>query len=293
MRRILAFLAALGVIAAPANALANPAEGTPGETDDMVSVTPASTEAWPLRDLTTDRPDVTESPFTVDAGHIQIETTLFGYSRSRADSAGAVTDTYEFATSNLRIGVTESFELDLVWQPYGIADRRGSGEPRATGIGSVTLRAKFNLWGNDGTAAPGDTALALLPYVTLPTDRDNGISDTEPGFGLIVPLAIDLGDGFGLGINGAAIFAREDGRGTYDASVLTSASLGWGWTGRLGSYAEVVWETSRRGEGDIVTLDTGVTYALRDNWQIDAGVNIGATRAADAVAPFIGISARF
>src|SRR5690606_6853586 len=32
-----------------------------------------------LRDLTTDRPDMTESPFTVDAGRVQTETNLFGY----------------------------------------------------------------------------------------------------------------------------------------------------------------------------------------------------------------------
>ena len=38
-----------------------------------------------LRDLTTDRPDITESPFTVDAARIQIETNLFGYFRSRPD----------------------------------------------------------------------------------------------------------------------------------------------------------------------------------------------------------------
>ncbi len=41
-----------------------------------------------LRDMTTDRPDTTESPFTVDAGHIQIETNLFGYARSRPDEDG-------------------------------------------------------------------------------------------------------------------------------------------------------------------------------------------------------------
>lgn len=41
-----------------------------------------------LRDLTTDRPDTTESPFTIDAGHVQIETNLFGYSRSRGDARG-------------------------------------------------------------------------------------------------------------------------------------------------------------------------------------------------------------
>ena len=45
-----------------------------------------------LRDLTTDRPDATETPFTVDAGHIQFETSLFGHLRSRPDVDGTVTD---------------------------------------------------------------------------------------------------------------------------------------------------------------------------------------------------------
>ena len=33
-----------------------------------------------LRELTTDRPDKTESPYTVDAGHVQIEADLVNYS---------------------------------------------------------------------------------------------------------------------------------------------------------------------------------------------------------------------
>jgi hypothetical protein len=57
-----------------------------------------------LRDMTTDRPDTTESPFTVDAGHMQVETNLFAYARSRPDADGTVTDSYEFATSNVRMG---------------------------------------------------------------------------------------------------------------------------------------------------------------------------------------------
>src|SRR5262249_19749879 len=74
-----------------------------------------------LREMTTDRPDLTESPFTVDAGHVQFETTLVGYSRSAPDQAHTVTDEFEFATTNMRIGITNSTELSLVWQPYGTA----------------------------------------------------------------------------------------------------------------------------------------------------------------------------
>lgn len=287
MRRTLA----LPALSASFCALFVAAPAAAGEDAEPVAV--GTAEAGGLRELTTDRPDVTESPFTADAGHIQIETTLLGYTRSRRDASGLVTDTYEFATSNLRIGLTDGLEVDVVWQPYGIADQRGGG-PVSRGIGSVDLRAKLNLLGNDGLAAPGDTALALLPYVTLPAGGDNGIGDREVAFGLIVPLAIELGDGFGLGLNAAANFTRAADDPTYDAAVLTSASLSYAWTDRLGTYAEAVWEFSRaQGEGDVITLDTGVTYALGENWQLDAGINIGATRAADTIAPFIGISARF
>src|SRR5438093_6841318 len=44
-----------------------------------------------LRELSTDRPDKTESPYTVDAGHFQIEMDLVSYSRDRDTHAGADT----------------------------------------------------------------------------------------------------------------------------------------------------------------------------------------------------------
>ena len=296
MRRpifLLTSLAACCVGLAAAPAAASGDDTAEAETAPAPETQDAADDRAALRDLTTDRPDVTESPYTVDAGHIQIETTLLGYTRSRRDAAGHVTDSYEFATSNLRVGLTDRLEFDVVWQPYGIADQRAGGST-ARGIGSVDLRAKFNLWGNDGLAKPGDTALALLPYVTLPTDGDNGIGESEVAFGLIVPLAIELGDGFGLGLNAAVGFTRAADDPTYDAAVLTSASLAYEWTARLGTYAEAVWEFSRAGaEGDVVTLDTGFTYGLGKDLQLDAGINIGVTRAADPIAPFIGITARF
>src|SRR5262244_2520340 len=67
-----------------------------------------------LREMTTDRPDLTESPFTVDAGHVQFETTVVGYSRSAPDQDRTVTDEFEFATTNMRVGITNSAEIDLV-----------------------------------------------------------------------------------------------------------------------------------------------------------------------------------
>ena len=45
--------------------------------------------------LIPDRPDVTDSPFTVDAGHIQFESGLFSYALSRPDQQGVVTEEFD------------------------------------------------------------------------------------------------------------------------------------------------------------------------------------------------------
>lgn len=248
-----------------------------------------------LRDMTTDRPDTTESPFTVDAGRVQIETNLFGFSRSRPDADGVVTDTYEFATTNIRIGLTSNAEINVVWQPYGMVRSRHA-DPlasfRDSGVGGLDLRAKFNLWGNDAFDKPGSTALALLPFVTLPTNKSNGISPEHVEGGLIVPLAINLPNNFGLGLNVGTVFLKDDGSSGYHAEYLTSASLAYSWNDKLGTYYEIAAQFGGA-TGDVVVLGTGVTYKLGKNVQLDAGVNFGVTSAADRINPFVGLSTRF
>ena len=249
-----------------------------------------------LRDMTTDRPDTTESPFTVDAGHMQIETNLFAYARSRPDADGTVTDSYEFATTNVRIGLTNNAEINFVWQPYGSL-RTHQIDPigtfRHSGIGGFDIRGKVNLWGNDSFDRTG-SALALLPFVSLPTDDDNGISPEHAEGGLIVPLALALPHKFGLGLNGGVVWVRRDATTGYHAEYLASASLAHEWTEKLGTYYEVAATLDTDDpRGDIVVLGTGITYAATDNIQLDAGVNVGVTSAADRINPFVGLSTRF
>jgi hypothetical protein len=247
-----------------------------------------------VRDMTTDRPDITETPFNVDAGHVQIESTVLGFARSRADSLGAVSDIYDLAVTNVRIGLTHNVEAGFVWQPYGLVYTHGGpgGDTRLSGIGGLELRAKINLWGNDTFTKPGASALALLPFVVLPTDRHNGISPDLAEGGLIIPYAIKLTDKLGLGINAGVSWVRSDaGAGTH-AEYVASASLGVEWSDKLGTFYEVAGRFNTDG-GDEVVLGTGVTYRLSKNVQLDAGVNFGITPAADRFNPFIGLAVRF
>ena len=250
-----------------------------------------------LRDLTTDRPDTTESPFTVDAGRVQVETNLFGYARSRPDREGTVTDTYEIGVTNVRIGVTSSAEVGFIWQPYG-AVRVHQADPASvflhSGIGGLELRGKFNIWGNDNFEKAGASALALLPFVVLPTDRHNGVSPDFVESGLIVPYAVKLSDKFGLGLNAGLTYLKEDATAGYHPEYLASASLSYEWNENLGTYYEVAARFHTEDpRGDVVVLGTGFTYKLAKNIQLDGGVNFGVTRAADRINPFVGISTRF
>jgi hypothetical protein len=250
-----------------------------------------------LRDLTTDRPDTTESPFTVDAGRIQLETTLFGYARSRPDEGGTITDTYEVGTTNVRIGLTSNWEFDIVWQPYGAVRTRQINPANVfhqSGIGGIDLRTKVNFWGNDTFEKPGATALGLLPFITLPTDRHNGISPEFVEGGLILPFAVKLSDKSSLGLNAGVNWLRDDRLAGYHAEYLSSASLSYDWTENFSTYYEVAARFHTQDDrGEVVVLGTGLTYKLRKNVQLDAGVNVGVTPASDRINPFVGVSTRF
>lgn len=248
-----------------------------------------------LRDMTTDRPDTTESPFTVDAGHVQVETNLLGYARARPDVDGTATDSYEFVTTNIRIGLTNDTEINFVWQPYGTARSHQAGVPtvRDSGIGGFDIRGKVNLWANDSFEKTG-SALALLPFITLPTDDDNGISPEFVEGGLLVPLALALPNNFGLGLNGGAVWVKDDDAAGYHTEYIATASLAYEWSDKLGTYWEIAATLNTKDpRGDEVILATGVTYAVTDNLQLDAGINFGVTEASDRFNPFVGVSRRF
>ena len=73
-----------------------------------------------MREMSTDRPDLTESPFTVDAGHFQLEMDLFTYSYDRHTVAGdhATVNSYSIAPLNLKAGLLNNVDLQLMIESY-------------------------------------------------------------------------------------------------------------------------------------------------------------------------------
>jgi hypothetical protein len=264
----------------PAGAFAGPAADKSGY--NLFRPTPSTL----LRDLSTDRPDLTESPYTVDAGHVQAEIEVASLARDtnaekRAEHVG-------FLNLNAKLGLLPSVDLQV-----GAGGARSHttdeiAKETSTGVTDLAVRLKWNLWGNDA----GGTALALMPFVTFPTGSGGLSSDAVEG-GLIVPLAISLPAETGMGLMVEAdVTADGDGSGRH-VEWFTTATVSHDLVGALAGFVEFAALQRPRAEGEWVgTVDVGVTYAATPNVQLDGGILMGVSEDADGAAYFLGVTVR-
>ena len=246
-----------------------------------------------MREMATDRPDKTESPYTVDAGHFQIEMDLatFTYDKHNSARDGTLVRTWNIAPMNLKVGLLNNVDAQFIIQLH---TRVRTSDPAASvtrrrGFNDFITRVKFNFWGNDG----GDTAFGLMPYMKLPTNQDQLGNRSVEG-GLIAPFAMELPAGWSLGAMPQIDFMRDTRSSGHHPELVTTISFGHDIVGDLAGYAEFFQSLSlERGAPWVATVDFGLTYALTKNLQLDAGINIGVTRAADDFNPFVGVSWRF
>jgi hypothetical protein len=247
-----------------------------------------------MRELSTDRPDKTESPFTVDAGHFQIEADLISYSydRHNPEHADVRVESWSFATLNLKAGLLNNIDLQVVVPSYAqerTRDRDAGTIEEAGGFGDVITRLKVNVWGNDG----GKTAFAVMPFVKWPT-AENDLGNGAIEGGVILPLAVELPAEWGMGVMTQVDFTKDSTGGGFHAEWINTITFGHDIVGPLAGYVEFFSLVSAEEDADwIGTVDLGLTYAIHDDVQLDTGINIGVTRAADDFNPFLGISVRF
>lgn len=285
-------LAAALALAAAASAGAQPkadASSAPGKSGyTLFNPTPHQV----MRDMSTDRPDTTESPYTVDAGRFQIELSFADYTYDRDNEDAQTRRSFAVAPMLLKAGLLNNVDLQLGLDPYTrekAADHAADAPRTIDGFGDTALRLKVNLWGNDG----GQTALAIMPFVKFPTaNRDLGNGNVEGG--IIAPVCIALPNGFSLGLMAEFDFRRSGADDRHVVDFVHTATVGRALIGNLGGYAECAGFANLSGDEDYIAhFSTGLTYGLTPDILLDAGIRAGLTEAAEDFGLFAGASWRF
>ncbi len=244
-----------------------------------------------LRDFNTDRPPKANSPYTVDAGHFQYETDLVNFA---TQATGPISiNTLLAPNPTFKVGVTNNTDLEIN-APTLVGVRTFNAATNASstiwGIGDVFIRAKVNLWGNDG----GKSALALIPYVKAPA-APAGIGNGATEGGLIAPVSISLPDDFTLVFNSEVDALKNSADNGRHANFINLVNISRPVVKDVTLYLEL-WSDYNDDPAQKTTqlsFDTAVAWVVRPNLQVDFGADVGLTNATPNIQVFVGLSQRF
>lgn len=240
-----------------------------------------------MREMETDRPDVTESPFTVDAGHFQYETDLVRFNHEQSDNKEI--HTLLINQGNLKIGITGSTAIQMGFQTYGrqVEKNQVTGARNvSSGIGDLTFRIKQNLIGNDA----GGFALAILPYIKVPTSKYDDQSRLEGG--LILPMQFKLPGDWKLGLQVEADRLKDVDQQAIHTEFLQSLTISHELFKGLDGIAETYYTYDFKGHQWSNFLNASVQIDVAKDFKLDAGLNYGIQHTASKQY-FIGASCRF
>lgn len=232
---------------------------------------------------------ISDDPSIVEAGRTLFE---FDHTFTHDRYAGGRTDWVNIGSLLITRGINSRTDVGVGFDGYYRDRTRLGGATTTThDWGDLTLRAKYSLRGHDREETrPGDTALAVLPYVKLPLKLGDAGSDLCEG-GLIVPFSVALSGDWLLGVmtefDFVADAADRHRRPQWIESVVLSRNFGE----RTSGYVEFYSVLPHRDVYDwTAQLNVGFYCAFGADLWLDAGCNFGLNNAAPDLQPFVGLS---
>jgi hypothetical protein len=232
-----------------------------------------------LRELQPDRPGVTESPFTVDAGHIQLEMDALRLINS---GSGQETRTREWhvAYSMLKLGLSRRTDVQLEMPLFSSTKARPADvsewEERHAGLGDITLRLKHNFVGDD---QQGHFAMAAIAYVRLPSGGAAGHGATE--YGLVLPVDVELSDKANLEAQLETDLSYSREQAQRYLRLVPSLALEYDFTQRLGLITEGVMQWNSLERQWQASVNLAPLVKITDNFQVDAGTHLALNQLSD------------
>src|ERR1700681_190332 len=224
-------------------------------------------------EISTDRPDVTNSSLVVPAGSLQIEN---GINSSARDGGRFVDGT----NTRLRAGIANCLEV-LVDVPTYFANVRG---PEGSGFSDVAPALKWQI-----SPIPGKVDLSAVFGVALPTGSA-GIAGRGAQPYLQFPWSWELQGGWGL----SGMFTEFIRPSDPTSKLITETTfvIERKMTERASLFVEYVGDYPQNGS-PAQLLNSGGLYRLSPNQQVDFHIALGLNHNAPRYIVGIGYSVRF
>jgi len=227
-----------------------------------------------------DRPGIAFAPTTLPANSFAWEQGLPDFQRDRSDG---VTQSLYAASTRLRYGISDRWEVQLAAPLFQQIDTHGQGQAsRATGAGDLSMAVKAGL-----TPAAGKFNAALLGVVSLPTARrDTGLGSEQYSLGATAGWSPSEQQSL-------ALYANVDlleGHATWTVSPNWSIAL----SDTVGGYLEGGYQFGNaKGQPANAVAGGGLTWMVTPVVQLDAYALAGLTRSSTDLSAGCGVSIFF
>ncbi len=208
--------------------------------------------------LQADRPDQTETPAIVPKGMLQVEA---GFSLEKND---AFSKTYSLPSVLWKYGVNDNFELRLITEL--VAEKTDSAT--VSGVTPVLVGCKIKISEEKGLFPK----TSFIGHVSLPNLASTPfkLDVLAPQFRLVMQHTLSQKWSFSYNLG-----AEWDGFSP-GPTYLYTTTVGYSFTEKLGSYAEVFGFAPEK-ETAYHSLDGGITYLINRNFMLDLSAGVGLT----------------
>lgn len=215
--------------------------------------------------LITDRPDQTESAFTIPRRTVQLETGMAYIVDKTADEK---TTDFVYNTSLIRFALFENLELRLAFSfnEFKTKDLKTNEETGNAGLSPVSLGLKIHIVEEKGWIPE----IAFLGAIRIAKTGEVELSVPYTGPSFRLAFSNTISDHVSIGYNIGADWDGESANAAWFYSVAPGFSIAERWGCFIEAYGFII-----ENDQPIHMIDAGITFSAINNLQFDVSAGFG------------------
>jgi len=215
---------------------------------------------------------ITETPVTVKPGRFLVK--MDALSLTLDNEPGRKYTAFGAAKTFLSTGLADNWDIQVGAELFFSQKIETSGfTERHSGIGDMYVRTKWKFYDEGGSA------VAIMPFVKLPTKSSGVGSDSMEG-GVILPWSTELPGAFKIRAMAELDFRRNDADNGYDTFWYASMAFTRPLTKALGIYGEATLGKSTSGAAAEGLMGVGATLHVSEEIWWDYAMYKGISKGA-------------